>query len=220
MNQARRRIINLITNPKPRFFLLLVLTPAVWWFVGHLNLVVLEWSKTPIYFEVKRSSIFNEQKLAPIKEFRWKAFGGERGSLLGRFFYNKLMVFFDQLFDWTTFLAPRLYFQAGDGTQFSPPEIEPIPSLLFVFWLWGLIDIFEKRDLKSILAIFLSGLPGFALGQKTLAFLFPTLLIYLCIVNNGIGLAVRRQKNLTISLLVIYFFYSLFLFGRMIYLTP
>ena len=215
----RKKRVDLIGNQRSRFLILLLLTPGIWWLVWHLHLLVVEWQKTPSYLKTKWSTVFSEQRLAPIEEFRWRAFGKERGSLQGRLFYNKLIVILDQFFDWTTFLLPRFYFQSGDGTQFSPPGIEPIPSLFFVFWVGGLADLIKKKDLKSIFIIFLSSLPGFVLGQKTMAFLFPVLLVYLYIANKGIGWAIKREKKLTLSLLTICFLYSLFLLGRMIYLV-
>ena len=133
------QLLALLLDSKKRFFLLLFLTPLFWLFLFNIENVAQEWTKAPIYFEQKYNTLFSEDRLRPLLELRWEA--GKANSFLSLVFFNKGLVFFDEGFSYLTFLSPRLYFQSGDGTQISPPGVEPIAVLLFPFWLFGFFII-------------------------------------------------------------------------------
>jgi hypothetical protein len=210
--------INEVSRKRIIFFVFLLFSPGFWWIFFQPLAVSSELVRFPGYFREKASSIFSIDKLGPIQEMRWNAFGEDKDELISRVYYNKILILVDNSFEYLSLLSPRIYFQAGEGTRFSPPRTEPIPALLFFFWIFGLIKLMKERNFKVIMFLFISPLLAFWAGKKNLVFLFPTFIGYLYLASPGFDFLFRKhsRRAWAIRLLVIY---GLFIIGRMLWIA-
>ena len=212
------RTISEIFHKRIYFFLLLFISPGFWWVVFQPINVSAELARFPIYAKRKVASIFSSEKLRNVEEMRWNAFGEEKEELISRLYYNKAMVLVDNSFEYLSLLSPRTYFQAGDGTEFSPPGVEPIPFFAFVFWIIGLIKLVKQGKFKPLFLLSVSPLLGFLTGARNLVFLFPVLLVYVYIASQGIEALLNKYKKrkFVIGLLITY---GVFIINRALWLT-
>lgn len=200
-----------------KFFPFLLLSPAVFWLLFHPGNLLVEIAKSPGYIKSNISSVFAPEKLMAIEEMRWNAFGPKKEELPARLIYNKGFVLVDNFFSYLSFFSPRYYFQAGDGTNFSPPAVDPIAGLLFLPWLLGVVYFLARKDLRIFWVLTAFGLIAFLPGKRNLAFLSPILLIYLFLAYKGIE--EKLPQKVKRSFLVGCFVYGLFLLGRMLWFT-
>lgn len=189
----------------------MLLTPFVIWMILHLKSFTSEWANGPDYFSVNIKNFFNTVDILKIDEVRWNAFGPEKEDFLSRIYYNKGYYLIAKLFDYLSFLSPRLYFQAGDGRIFSPRSVEPIASVAFPLFILGIIKLIKEKRLNVILFALVFSFIAFILGQRSFAFLFPVGIIYIFISSKLLNIKMNGYK---IGLVV----YSFYLLGRMIWL--
>ena len=168
-----------------------LLTAGIWWNFFNLKEMVVQWSQAPDYFSKNMRSFFSDENLMKIHTF----------ILL---FLNRILCDIKIKFP----VMPRSYFQAGDGTKFSPKGVEPIAGILFPFWIMGLISIIKDKYFKPLYLVLGTSLFAFLLGQRNLAFLFPVMLVYIYIASKSLG-----KKQFIFVLL-----YTLFIIGRVIWL--
>lgn len=193
----------------PVFVVILSLTSGIYWNLFNVRYIVSEWLKLPTYTISNVQNLFTPSALLKIEETRWNAFGDGREDLLSKVYYNKAYLILDKFFDYTTFLSPRFYFQAGDGTRFSPPGVEPIVGILFPFFVFGIIKLVKEKSWKLLFACLIFSLVAFLAGQKNLAYLLPVLIFYVYIST----LTLRSKFALVV------FVYCLYIVGRVIWLT-
>lgn len=168
-------------NKKILFFLILVFTAGLYWNIFNLKLIGSQWLKAPVLIKNNLSNFFSADSLLKIEESRWNAFGEDREDLLSKLYYNKGYYLIDRLFDYLTFLSPRFYFQAGDGTNFSPPRVEPIAGILFPFFVFGVLKLVKEKNKKILILTILLSFLAYMTGQKNFIFLFPIMIIYVYI---------------------------------------
>jgi len=211
-----KKAINFLRK-KPLFLFLLFLSPGFWWIIFQPSGVFSELVKTPTYIREKTSSIFTEEKLGFVMEMRWNAFGEEQDELISKIYYNKGLILVDNFFEYLSLLSPRIYFQAGDGSRFSPPGVEPIPIFLFFLWVFGLIRLMQARKLKTLFLVFISPVFAYLAGRRNFVFLFPVLLFYIYVASLGLEAVLTRYRkgSWLIRLLAIY---GLFIIGRALWL--
>ncbi len=190
--------------------LLFIVSPVFFWTIWRFPLFVSEWSKIFGYTQGNLSSMLAKDKLQYVEDMRWN-------SPLSGIVYNKGLVLVDDFFSYISFFSPRFYFQAGDGTGFTPSSVEPVAGPLFVFWVLGLISFIRKKDFRFFVLVFLLGLPAFLAGRRNIAFLFPVLVLYIFIAYEGIRSFVSSKNKKFI--LIAYVVYSLFLIGRVLWFT-
>lgn len=118
-----------------------------------------------------------------------------------RFFYNKSLILVDEFFDFTSYLSPRIYFQAGDGTPLSPNSTEPIAGLLFIFFVFGVCRYLKKDNYKMLTLVFIVGILTYIIGQRKFPFLLPLAILYAFIAYDMV-LALSKNKKLTIALVL------------------
>lgn len=188
--------------------IVILLAAGVWWNFFNLKEMVNQWTQAPGYFSRNMRSFFSDENLMKIQEVRWNAFGEKREDILSKIYYNKGYIIVDNFFSYVSYFMPRSYFQAGDGTRFSPKGVEPIAGILFPFWVIGLISIVKDKNFKPLYLVLGISLFAFLLGQRNLAFLFPVMLVYIYIAAKSLG------KKQFIFVLV----YALFVIGRVIWL--
>lgn len=165
----------------------------------------------PSYLKSNISSFVSPERLAYVEEVRWNAFGEGREDLTSQLYYNKGYYLVDNLFGYFSFLSPRIYFQAGDGTGFSPKGVEPIAIPLFLFFVLGILALVKKKDFRLLIISFVFGFIAFLAGRKNLTFLFPVLITYVLIAYEGFEGFYPKKRKLWIVLLSLY---ALFLYGR------
>lgn len=199
-----------------KIFFFLLISPVFLWIILRPKELISEWSKIPVYLKSNISSLVSQDKLAKVFTERWNAFGPEKEDLPSKIYYNKGMVLVDDFFSMTTYFSPRIYFQSGDGTNFSPPGVEPITIPMFVFWVMGIIALINNKKWKPFVAIFAFGIFAYLAGQRNFAFLFPIALIYVWISMLGIKtIKSPLKRNIVYSFLSLY---GIFLLGRIFFL--
>ena len=191
---------------------ILIVSPVLVWILIHPAAIIKEWARLPSYFKNNIHSLIGSDTLAKVNEERWNSFGTNKENLLSKVYYNKGTVLVDDFFTMLTYLSPRIYFQAGDGTNFSPPGVEPIAIPIFVFWVLGFIALLKENKFKLILAVLFFGVFTYFVGQKTLAFLFPVVLIYLAI--SVIGIESIKSKKTKKTIYILLSLYGIYLLGR------
>lgn len=171
---------------KVLFTLLLVTSPSFWLVIFHLPQALSYWQELPQSVVASVKSKSQSQYLIYIDELRWGGRSLHRNDLLSRVLYNKTLFILNEFFDFIQYAQPKLYFLAGDGSVFSPRRLEPISSLLFPFWILGILKILKNpRTLFIILYSFFMFI-GYASGQKNLALLFPILILNVYISALGL----------------------------------
>jgi hypothetical protein len=186
----------------------------VWTSLQPVHLIK-EWGNLPNYLVEKKTNLFSEERVKYIEDLRWANVKYTGSDFKSRFFYNKGTVLVDEFFNFVTFLSPRAYFQSGGGSQFSPPGVEPIPGVFFLFFMLGLIYILEKRKFKVFYFLIVFTLLPYLSGRRNMAFMLPTLIFYVYITYLGIDRYISK-KNLVYGIYVIS---GLYLLGRSYWLV-
>ena len=188
-----------------------IISPLLLVLVMHANQIMREWRTIPSYFKNNAYALLSGDKLVKMNEVRWNSFGGK--SKISGLIYNKGYVVIDDFFSLLTYYSPRFYFQAGDGTLFSPKNTEPVAIPAFFFWLFGIVGLVKKKSMFLIYAALLFGVFAFLVGRDNFAFLFPVAISYILIAYQGI--VSIKSKNLRTLSFVSVVIYGLFLYGRM-----
>lgn len=191
------------------------ISPVVIWLVLHPKIIINEWVKIPGYFRTNLTSVFSEDKISKVNIIRWNSFGPANEDWASKIYYNKGFAAVDGFFSFLSYLSPRLYFQAGDGTGFSPHGVEPVAAPAFVFWVAGIIYLIKKKEFLLIYLSVAFGAVAYIFGQRNFAFLFPVLLTYLAIFLKG--LESIRDKNRRSLVYIGFILYGLFLIARVVY---
>ncbi len=190
---------------------IIIFSPLFIWLFIHPKDLIGEWINTPTYFIQNIKTLISSDKTNKVDEIRWNSFGGK--AIFQKIFYNKATVLVDDFFTFTTYLSPRFYFQSGDGTNFSPPKVEPIAGILFFFWVFGMLKLIERQKFKSLISIPILGLFAYIFGQKNMAYLFPVAVVYSIVAFWGIDqIENKKYKNASYILISVY---GLYLIARM-----
>ncbi|KKQ95761.1 MAG: hypothetical protein UV74_C0013G0368 [Candidatus Woesebacteria bacterium GW2011_GWB1_43_14] len=195
-----------ITNNVRHLLLFFVLCPGFWWGIINSTNVFREIGKSPHYFQGKLGSIYSYERTERIKATKNANVDlGLPGRLVGGFFFNEFTIVVDEFFDLTSFLSPRFFFQAGDGSLMSPPRTEPIPLVLFPAWVLGIITIVRKKNFGLLKILIILVFIPYILGQKNLVFLWPVMILYIFIAREGImNIGNIKTKNNYLHLFVVY----------------
>lgn len=174
-------------------------------------------SKAPSNFHQKITTIFNEEKVRETATLRWsnKETSGIN-SFLSKIFYNKLSIVIDEFFSYLSFMFPRIYFQAGDGTKLSPLGVEPIPTLLFPVWILGMVSLINQKKKKIFILLLAVAFLAYLFGQRNFVYLWPVFLVYLYICKKGYETI--KSTFLRNSFLTLLLFYGIFVNLRAFYL--
>lgn len=168
------------------FLLLLLTSPSFWLVLTRFPQAVSYWQKLPQSIVATVKSKSQSQYLIYIDELRWGGRSLHRNDLLSRVLYNKTLFILNEFFDFIQYVQPKLYFLAGDGSVFSPRRLEPISSLLFPFWILGILKIMKSRNSLFVIPYSTFMFIGYASGQKNLALLFPILILNVYISALGL----------------------------------
>jgi hypothetical protein len=208
---CRRLITNLQSRPLLFF---LFLSPGFWWLVKSPLTIIKDLLEVPRLIK-PGTLLFDEVKMVAMGLTRWPDLD-QSGivSIISKLFYNRITLLLDDFFTYLTYLSPRLYFQAGDGSTLSPSNMEPIPMIFFPLAIWGLIQEIKLKRFKRIFLIFASSLLAYFLMRRGMQFLWPILLIYIWFSVKGF-VSVKGITKLVATVSVI--FYSFFLGGRIIW---
>lgn len=199
------------------FILLLILTPGFWWLLLRPVEVFTELSRAPQYFSQRLQNVYSEDRLAKIRTVRWANRDQKTSTqVMSRLFYNKGTILVDEFFSFTSFLSPRFYFQAGDGSNLSPPGVEPIPFILLPLFIWGIVLSLKRHKHIYLLAMFLLAFLAFLFGQRNMAFLWPVLVMAVYFSTQGVE-AIKKPENRKAVMFVLSA-YCLYLGGRVLWL--
>ncbi|TSC88462.1 MAG: hypothetical protein G01um101416_130 [Microgenomates group bacterium Gr01-1014_16] len=193
------------------FILLLLTSPSFWLVMFHLPQALGYWQRLPQSIVATIKSKSQSQYLIYIDELRWAGRSFHRNDLLSRILYNKSLFVLNEFFDFIQYAQPKLYFLAGDGSVFSPRRLEPISSLLFPFWILGILKIIKDKKFLVPSAYCLFMLIGYASGQKNLALLFPVLILNVYISTLGL----KDHKRIIPIILI----YGVYITGMNIWLS-
>jgi hypothetical protein len=179
------------------------ISPLFWQqLAGSPQKFLTEYSHTSFYFQQKISTIFNNTQY--IDEFRWNDATKDNRPVIGKLFYNKAKIAFDQIIVYLNLLNPSLYFQVG--------KVEILSCLLFPISFAGIFRLIKNKQNKLLLIGLLSCIFAFLTGQQNIYFLLPTAIFYLYF--SAYELSFWKKKSLFWSLGLL-FIYSSFLFLRL-----
>jgi len=193
------------------FILLLLTSPSFWLVLVHLPQTLSYWQHLPQSVVANIKSKSQSQYLIYIDELRWAGRSFHRNDLLSRVLYNKTLFVIQESFDFIQYAQPKMYFLAGDGSVFSPRRLEPISSLLFPFWILGILKILQNRRAFFMLFYSLFMFIAYASGQKNLALLFPVLVLNIYISTLGL----KDHKRIVPLILI----YGVYITGMNIWLS-
>lgn len=193
------------------FILLLLTSPSFWLVLFHLPQALSYWHSLPQSVVATIKSKSQSQYLIYIDEIRWGGRSLHRNDLLSRVLYNKSLFILNEFFDFIQYAQPKLYFLAGEGSVFSPRRLEPISSLLFPFWILGILKVIKSRNSLFVILYSIFMFVAFASGQKNLALLFPILILNVYI--SALGL---KDFKRVIPVVLIY---GLYITGMNIWLS-
>ncbi len=132
---------------------------------------------------------------------------GREQTLYSKLFYNKGSIIVDEFFSFLSFFGPRYYFQSGDGTIFSPGKVEPIPVLLFPFWLMGLSMFIKNKRVGIVLLYILLVFIVFLLGKFELPFVWPVIVFNIYLSYFALKNVKFSGKTLATAVIIIYALY-------------
>jgi hypothetical protein len=185
--------------------LLFLSTPLFVWTMFHPQIALQEISRIPSYVS---SHIVN---IAKSEDFSGKI-NDMRAAGGSRFFYNKGLIVMDEFFIFSSYLSPRIYFQAGDGTGLSPRSTEPIAGIMFVFFLFGIFIMLKRRQCKTLAALLIFALLAYATGQPKFPFILPIAVIYTFIGYKAFLEITKKQKTALLFVMIINIFLSIRMF--------
>lgn len=195
--------------------LLLIMSPGFWFPILKLNSAIGEFKNAPSYFQNK-TNLFTKERLEVVDTMRWanRDFSAE-DKLYSKLFYNKATIIVDEFASYMSLFSPRYYFQSGDGSGFSPTNVEPILLVLFPFWLMGIYYLVKSKKMRPIYLYLFSALLIFMFGKRELPFTWIMIVfnLYFC------GIALRQvklaHKNVLIAGILLY---ALFINARLMIL--
>jgi hypothetical protein len=194
---------------------MLVVTPGFVWSITKPSELLHEWSNFQRYSSHKFDTFFAESRISYVEDLRWENKKYTHSDMLSRFFYNKLTVVVDDIFNYLTFISPRFYFQSGGGSNFSPQGVEPIAAAYYVFFVLGIVFLLKNKRYKIFYFILTFSFLAYLSGKRNLAFLLPVLISYIYVSYVGISISPTRKG----FLYGLYILLSLFLIGRSIWVV-
>ena len=196
--------------------ILLLFCPFFWQSIFSIKSLIGEWQKVPVYGLQGVRATYSKKSLKPVEDLRWESLRFYHNNILARLLYNKVDLIVEEVWSFMAFLSPRFYFQAGDGSSFFPKETEPIPGILFPFWVWGILACVKNGFFKPIFLTLLFVFFAFLLGQRTISFLLPVLIMY--VYFSTVGLDQIKNSKIRAAALFLVFSYSFYLIARMLWL--
>ena len=186
---------------------LLVISPGFWWPVTQPGNLVKEWVQSPAYFRSSFANRINGPYLDRLRDMQWGGWLIHRNSLLPKLVYSYPMLLINEFIELVEFAQPRMFFVTGDGSNFSPPSLQPIPVVLFPFWLIGLLNHIKTKHWSEFVLLFIFTSIAYLIGQKNLAFLLPVLVIYLRWASQGLD-SLSTHKNIATAAVSFYSLYA------------
>lgn len=168
-----------------RFLIFLVLSPGIWWVLLQPRQIIEQIRSIPASIRSNISSPARSEYMRNIQDMRWGGITVRRNNIISRVYYSKLAMIPKEVFDYIQFLTPRMYFLTGDGSNFSPSRLEPISTLLFPFWVGGVITLVKKKQYKPFLVSLVTAALSFIIGRKNFVFLFPVMVAYIYMASVG-----------------------------------
>jgi len=195
-------------NKRWLFFILLILSPGLWWPLLNIKGIFSELRNIPLYGQNKINTIFGEERIRNVGAMRWANRDLEKEQVIySKLFYNKVSILVDEFFSFLSLFSPRYYFQSGDGSGFSPSNVEPVPILLFPFWLIGLLMLVTKKQNKVVLLYIVTAFVIFMTGKMELPYVWPILIFNVYFGYFALKNMKYSSKALTIAVIIIYALY-------------
>lgn len=176
------------------------------------SLLINQYKQSPQFLKNKTSNIINSNKVLGIGAYRWSNIDSQPVITYGsKLYYNKASLVFNEIWDFVDFFSPRFYFLAGDSTPLTPKNTEPLLTVFFPFWIFGIVFLLKNNKNKIFIFIFTNCLIAYLLGQKNLIFLWPTLLAYAYISIIGLqNIKNKLAKKTSTTIISIYWLFIIF----------
>jgi len=199
------------------FVYLLIFSPGFWWMIFKLPLIIKEWFNFPYLAGQKLTSVYTEERLVAVGLMRWANMDVQKNiTVFSKLVYNRADIFVDEFFSYLSFFSPRLYFQSGDGSIFSPSGVDPVAMVLFPLFILGIINTAKKGLALPFLILLVSGFIAFLAGTKSFSYLWPVLILYIWFSSRGFS---GLNKNMQRIFSKLYLVYGSFLIFRMLWLN-
>jgi len=189
--------------------LIFLSTPVIWTILVMIPVIFSELKLTPRVFSIKLDNVFlmrhaEVDTTGPV-------------FIISKLLYNSLTIVKGEFLSFLAYFSPRFFFHAGDGTRFSPNIVEPISTMMFPFWVYGLVLSVKNKKRAILIGYLLSGLIAFMFGKREFSFLwimlpFQVYFIYIAIAALSSNKLVRIYLGFAII-------YNLFLLGRLFFMS-
>lgn len=195
-------------------FLIVVGSPVLGTLLARIGLASAQWLTADTAIPAKVNLFFSERAIEPVYFLRHaQTDAGGVVFIISKLLYNRILVFISEFLAFMSFFSPRFFFQAGDGTVFSPNTVEPIAFMLLPFWLYGLLLSINKRKWWILAGYVFSTFVAYLFGKREFPFLIFTLLFQFYFIYVGILALIHfKRTRLYLGLAIIY---SIFVVGRL-----
>ncbi len=129
------------------FWLILLTSPGFWQVLSQPQAFFSQAIQFPKYAtQTIQSKLKNTEYNTRLQEIRWGGRALHREDFLSKALYFRHILVLNEVFEFFQNASPKFYFLAGDGSNFSPRRIEPISSILFPFWILGIINLTKQQN--------------------------------------------------------------------------
>lgn len=170
------------------FFLILLTSPGFWQVLFQPQAFFSQVIQFPKYAtQTIKSKLQSTEYATRLQEIRWGGRALHREDFVSKALYFRHIIVINEIFEFIQNASPKFFFLAGDGSNFTPRRIEPISSILFPFWIIGVITLINKKSIKAGLLFLVFSFIGYISGHKNLVFLFPLFLLQIYICSVGVS---------------------------------
>lgn len=198
----------IISNRWYLFILFILLSPLVWNLLTQPQQLIDTWQTVPTKIQQRGTSIVTGDFHQKFIELRWGGQKFHREGIYYKIIYNPGLNYLNEAFNYLHYLKLRLYFHAGDGTNFSPAHIDPIPFVIIPAFIIGLVVIIKQQQWIPLGLLLSFTFIAYWVGIRNFALLFPTALVIYYISAIGIS---KLQFKYALTYIIIVIIYSLYI---------
>lgn len=202
-------IKKLLSNQWLIFTLFILLSPLVWNLLSQPQQILTTWNTVPSKVHQRGLTIVTGDFPQKYVELRWGGQQLRREGVYYKLIYNPGLNYLNEAFNYFYYLSPRLYFHAGDGTQFSPAHVDPIPVVLIPGFIIGLVISLKQRRWVPIGLLFGLSFIAYWVGIRNFALLFPTALVIYYLAAYGVSQLPFKYSAAYTVIILCYSLYAL-----------
>lgn len=200
---------NILQNQWFIFTLLILLSPFVWNLLSQSQQILTTWQTIPNKLQQRGITVVTSDFPQKYVELRWGGQQLHRDGFYYKLIYNPGLNYLNEVFNYFHYLSPKFYFHAGDGTNFSPANADPISVLLIPAFIIGLVSTIKQQRWIPIGLLLTLTFIAYWVGIRNFALLFPSALIIYYLSAVGISQLPIKYSSSYTTIIIIYTLYSL-----------